>query len=272
MNPSEKKPKAVTAVTSMSALIVGPGARREVRVPKKEELPANVAWIRRQDEEPTPAVIAVTGRVIAVMEDDDRIVAQWSLACFPNDSRAHARMSQPDMQELANDLHRELTRIGVMPGAWYTAVFSVPMNGGENFFDATFECAGVANRNERARIQNSWNPIPSILYAIGVIKPIPDPWLEDEGRFAKVHATIRCYAARILGSVWDSWVKNPDVKPALRMLNVPVDDARQTEYRQEGVYQRILRNLPPISQRTMFLAEIPPNFEAEIARKLGQRR
>lgn len=264
-------PKVIVAITSMSALLVGEQSRREVRIPRRDQLPANVPWLKDKSNAERPAIIGITGRVMEVRDIDEKRVSQWNVSCFPNDKEAHERCSRQDLQDLFGDMHKELTRIGVMPGAWYTAYFSVPMYGGNNYFDSTFQCAGMERRAQEKRLRESWNPVVMVRRALGLIRPVRDPWLEDEAGEALVRRTIKDHGAKILGKIWDKWVQNPDVGPTLRMLRVPIDDPKQTVYRHGDPHQRIFDNLSPISRRTMFMDAIPDDFEDAIERKLGDK-
>lgn len=256
----QKRPRTVTVKTSLSALLVGSSSRREVRIPRRDELPDTVAWIRDADGRDVPAAVAITGRVIATKDIGDARIAQWAVACFPNDARAHARLSKPDLQDLLEDLHRGLTLIGAMPGAQYTSVFSVPIDGGPNLSDRTFDCAGMARRKQIHEDRQSWNPLTVIRSLLGLAPKIHDPWLDERNR-AEVDETIRVLGARILGKVWDSWTNDRDLNATLRMLRVPVGDPRQTEFRPGDTHVQILRNVRPDSRKTMFSAEIPKELE-----------
>ena len=267
--PNSIQPTRFLVTTSMSALISGDGARREVRIPKRGELKPNVAWIRDARGRDVPAVVAMTGRVIAVEDKGDTRVAQWSLACYPNEPRAHTRMSKLDLQDLANDLHTDLTRIGVMPGAFYTAIFSVPRGGGDNFFGSSFEFARIARLAEASRQRHSWNPLDIFRELTGRSRPIPDEWLEHPQTKDMVSSAIRQRAAQILGKVWDSWVNDRELNNILRMLKVPVENPRQTEYRPGSSHARIVANLNPASRRTMFRSVIPDDYEDVLAEKIA---
>ncbi len=263
------KPKVIVAITSMRALLADDQSRREVRVPQRDALPANVAWLKGKDDVEYPAIIGLTGRVTDVKDIDDQRVAQWNVSCLPNDLVARERLSRQDLQDLVEDLHKDLTRVGAMRGAWYTSYFSVPMNGGNNFFESTFECAGMARREEDRRLSKSWNPFVMLRRAFG--RSLPDPWLEDAATEALVRRTIKVTSAKILGKIWDKWSQSPDVAPTLRMLRVPIDDPKQTVYRHGDAHQRIFQNLTPISRKTMFLGDIPDDFEEELERKLSDK-
>lgn len=263
-------PKVLVAITSMRALLASDQSRREVRIPRKEWLPANVAWLKDEDNVEYPAVIGLTGRVADVRDVGEKRVAQWNVSCFPNSLIVRERLSRHDLQDLVEDLHKELMRIGVMRGSWYTAYFSVPMYGGNNFFESSFDCAGAARREEDRRLNASWNPVVLIRRALGLVRPLPDPWLEDKAVNAVVTRTIESHGAKILGKVWDKWVTSPSVGPTLRMLRVPIDDPKQTVYRPGDPHKRIFENLTPVSRKTMFLNDIPDDFEEELERKLGR--
>jgi len=264
-------PKAIVAITSMRSLLANEQSRREVRIPRRDQLPANVAWLKDGNGVEYPAIIGLTGRVKDVRDVGDVRLAQWNVSCFPNDPVALERLSRQDLQDLVEDMHKELMRIGVMRGTWYTAYFSVPMYGGSNFFDSTCECAGSARREEERRLRESWNPIVMVRRALGLVRPIPDPWLEDAATKAIVDRTIKEGAAKILGKVWDKWATSPNVAPTLRMLRVPIDDPKQTVYRHGDPHQRIFENLSPISRKTMFAGDIPDDFEDAIERKLADQ-
>lgn len=264
-------PKVVVAITSMRSLLADDRSRREVRIPRRDELPANVAWLKSRDEVEYPAVIGLTGRVTDVKDIGDQRVAQWNVSCFPYTTVVRDRLSRDDLQDLVTDLHRELTRVGVMRGAWYTAYFSVPMYAGTNFFESAFECAGLARREEERRVRKSWNPFVVLRHALGLGRSLSDPWLEDKATNAVVARTIKEQGAKILGKIWDKWSQSPDVAPTLKMLRVPIDDPKQTVYRHGDAHQRIFENLTPISRKTMFLGDIPDDFEEEIERKLANQ-
>ncbi len=261
-------PNTITAITSMSSLLVGERFRREVRLPRRDELPANVAWLRDENNADFPAIIGMTGRVTHVRDIEDARVSQWNVSCFPNDPIVHERLSQRDAQDIVGDLHKELTGIGVMPGAWYTAYFSVPMYGGNNFFECSFECAGFERRRQEKVLRASLNPYVIFRRAFGLVRPMPDPWLDDMAIHEAVARAIRNQGSKILGIVWDKWSRSPKVKPTLSMLRVPLDP-NQTVYKPGYAHQRIFANVPKISRQTMFGAGIPDDFEEEIARKIG---
>ncbi|MEI6511113.1 MAG: hypothetical protein WCO25_03665 [Candidatus Uhrbacteria bacterium] len=265
------RPKAVTAITSMSSLLVGEQSRREVRVPRRDQIPANVAWLKDRNNVEYPAIIGITGRVTEARYVGDMRVTQWNLSCFPNHPLAHERLSRQDMQDLVEDLHKDLARIGVLRGSWYTAYFSVPMYGGNNFFESHFDGASAVRREREAELRKSWNPAVIFRRMLGRIPQIPDPWLEDKAAEALVTQSIRDHGAKILGKVWDKWSQAPDVAPTLRMLRVPLDDPRQTVYRHGDPHQRIFDNLPPISRKTMFQRDIPDDYEEAIERRLSDQ-
>ncbi len=265
---NDQRPKVITAITSMNSLLAGERSRREVRVPKRDQLPANVAWLKDRDNVEYPAIIGITGRAKAVRDIGDERVAQWNVSCFPNDPVAHERLSRSDLDDLVRDLHMELTRLGAMRGAWYTAYFSVPMYGGSNFFESDFACADLARREQERRVRESWNPAVMFRRAFGLIPPVRDPWLDDSSTKASVRETIRENGAKILGKIWDKWAQSPGIGPTLRMLRVPLDDPRQTRYHPGDLHQRIFENLRPISRKTMFHRDIPDDFEEELERKL----
>lgn len=264
-------PKVITAITSMSALLVGERSRREVRIPRRDQLPANIAWLKDENEAEYPAIIGMTGRVISVRDIGDECISQWSFACYPTDDIARERFSQDDQVELIRDFHGALTRIGVMPGSWYSAFFSVPMYGGNNHFESLFDCAGAERRRWETRHRASWNPMILLRRALGLAHPPPDPWLDDEATRAVVERTIESYGERILMNTWNKWSRSPNIAPTLRMMRVPYDDPNNTIYRPGNAHQRILANVPKVNQETMFGRYIPDDYEDAIERKLGKK-
>ncbi len=253
--------KPIEIITSFGALVRDDMHRREVKFPKESDLPRNIPKIYDAKYGHIPAVIGVTGRLAAIREFSTRRVAQWQLYCTPTHAHVRDRLSRPDLLDIINDVHTELTRSTPPRGAMYTAYFSIPGTklgpvDSENFFDWSHSSTAGLVRDQELELRRSWNPYRHFCHIMGY-DLIRDPWNEDKGVEKKIDRVICLKLKPVLMLVWRSWSKEADVCPMLKMQGVPVEDDSRTVYRPDNVDKRILDRLPPAMRHTLFAGAIP---------------
>lgn len=258
---SSTRPRTFRTLTSLGALIRTRDRRRDATIPRRDQLPDDIAWLTHEQYGQVPAVIVLTGRVGRVEFSGTEFAAHWQTFCWPMHSRVVDRLSREDIQDMLQALHGELTRELPPVGASYTACFSVPRAVGGaladgSFFDLQFQSASWLREEQRRRVRASWDPIVIMRNLFGLDR-IGDPWLDDAACRKRIDEKIRRRATQVLMQLWKSWAKDKVIGRALADQGVPVDDDRRTEYQPGDVSNRIFNRIPPAMRHTMFMGEIP---------------
>lgn len=254
------RPRSFRTFTSLGALIRTRDRRRDATIPKRDQLPENIAWLAHQQYGTVPAVIVLTGRVAKTEREGDEFTARWQVSCWPMHSRVTDRLSREDMQDMLQTLHSELTRECPPAGTSYTALFSIPraVDGdlaAGTFFDMHFQSASWLREEQRRRVRDSWNPVVLVRHLLGLDR-IADEWLENDVLRARIEAKIRPRATQVLMQLWKSWAKDPVIGEKLADQGVPISDNRRTEYQAGDVTNRILGRIPPAMRHTMFIDDV----------------
>lgn len=216
--------------TSYGAILGTETERREVRIPRRGELPESVAWIK----DPAlgidvPAVIGITGQYIGIgVDEDEKEVSQWRILIRPDSPRLNQRFVREDLRDIISTLHTELTARDPKKGATYTAYFSVPKTGEDNILDVTFRGAPINQR---------------------------DPWLKDDNVFHDIHDMLCVRLNAVCLNLWNSWIKDPEVAKRLREQGVPVAPNACTQFLTGNDPERIRRMVPDASRHTLITVD-----------------